>query len=323
MPAQHWLALSRPPNEKAELSPMVSPDYPRLSDKERRVELIYRRVGIGFVHGAALLAFLPYFFTWTGVACGVAGLFLIALPGINLGYHRLLAHKSVSCSKPLERLFVTLGLLNVQSGPGYWVALHRRHHLMTDRSGDPHSPRGGFMKAHMFFLFPIVDDTDPVRLKPQHAEDVLADPYYAWLEKGQNWFLLPILSWPIFFLLGSLIPYFAGVPAHEAIRIGGSVLIWGVFVRTVIAWHATFSVNSFSHIWGFRSYDTADNSRNNPIVGLLALGEGWHNNHHAFPRSARHGFTWWQFDLTWMLIRGLAALKLLTINDRGPAKASS
>jgi stearoyl-CoA desaturase (delta-9 desaturase) len=104
---------------------------------------------------------------------------------------------------------------------------------------------------------------------------------------------------------------------------GWSVLIWGVFVRTVISWHVTFSVNSFSHIWGFRSYDTPDDSRNNPLVGFLALGEGWHNNHHAFPRSARHGFAWWQFDVTWMLIRGLAALKLLTINDKGPAKASS
>ena len=291
-----------------------------MSDDVRRREGFLRHLGIGSIHVLALLAVFPYFFTWAGVACAVAGLFLIAMPGINLGYHRLLAHKSVSCGKPLERLLTTLGALSLQSGPGYWVGLHRRHHLMADKPGDPHSPRPGFMRAHMFFLYPIDDNTDPLLIKHLHAADVLEDPYYAWIDSGWNWFLLPILTWPVFFVLGFAISLLAGAPTAEAVRVGCSVLVWGVLVRTVIAWHVTFSVNSLSHIWGSRAYDTPDDSRNNPLVGFLALGEGWHNNHHAYPWSARHGFAWWQFDLTWLLIRFLAALKLMTINYQGPSK---
>jgi fatty-acid desaturase len=319
-------AFGTPSSKRARTSqglafPMLLSEL-RQSDDARRRELILRRLGIASVHALALLAFFPYFFTWAGVACAIAGFFLIAMTGINLGFHRLLAHKSVSCAKPLERILTTLGTLNLQSGPAFWVGLHRRHHSMADKPGDPHSPRMGFMRAHMFFLYPIDDNTDPSIIRHLHAADIMDDPYYAWIDTGWNWFLLPMLSWPIFFGIGFVISLLVGELSMEAMRIGWSVLVWGVFVRTVIAWHVTFSVNSFSHIWGGRAYNTPDNSRNNPVTGILAFGEGWHNNHHAYPRSARHGLAWWQFDMTWVLIRFMAGLKLLTINDRGPmAKA--
>jgi stearoyl-CoA desaturase (delta-9 desaturase) len=166
---------------------------PVLSEHDRKLQQLYRLIGVPFHHAAALLAFLPYFFTWTGVASAVLGYLLIALLGINIGYHRLLAHRGISCSKGVERVLAALGVLNVQFGPAYWVAIHRRHHHLTDVPGDPHSPRAGFLKSHLFFLFPLSDDTDPVRLTNHYAKDLLADPFYAWFEKRERWFLSTIL----------------------------------------------------------------------------------------------------------------------------------
>src|SRR5215467_11006465 len=128
---------------------------PTLSKQERKLQVLYRLIGVPFHPAVALLAFVPYFFSWTGVASVLLGHLLITLFGVNIGYHRLLAHLSISCSKGLERALAALGVLNVQFGPAYWVAIHRRHHHMTDVPGDPHSPRDGFWKSHLFFLYPL------------------------------------------------------------------------------------------------------------------------------------------------------------------------
>lgn len=293
---------------------------PVLSNHDRKLQQLYRLIGVPLIHAAALLAFVPYFFTWTGVASAVLGYLLIALLGVNIGYHRLLAHRSIACPKGVERALALLGVLNVQFGPAYWVAIHRRHHQLADSAGDPHTPRDGFWRSHLFFLFPVDDDTDPVRLTTHYAKDLLADPFYAWFEKRERWFLSTILVWPLYFLAGYATAAISGDP--DPVRVGWSVLVWGVFVRLVVVWHITFAVNSVTHIWGFRTYRTADDSRNNPLVAVLAWGEGWHNNHHAFPRSARHGHAWWQLDATWLVIRLLAALKIVTINNAGPSAAA-
>lgn len=293
-----------------------------LSDHDRKVQFIHLLVGVPLYHVVACLAFIPYFFTWTGVASALLGYFFIAILGINIGYHRLLAHRGVSCSKGWERFFAALGVLNLQFGPAYWVGLHRRHHHLTDKSGDPHSPRWGFWKSHLFFIFPITDDTDPIRVTNRYAKDLLADPFYAWFEKREFWHWATVLLWPVYFIVGYAIGAVVGESSSEAVRMGWSVLVWGVFVRTVIVWHITFSVNSIAHLWGTRDFDTPDDSRNNAVLGFLAWGEGWHNNHHAFPRSARHGHRWWQLDISWLVIRLLAALKILTIHDTGPSAAA-
>ena len=149
-----------------------------------------------------------------------------------------------------------------------------------------------------------------LRILELYAKDILRDPFYARLERKFRWFWLVVISWGVFFAGGVLAALLCGGSAIEALQLGLSVLIWGVFVRTVLVWHITWSVNSVTHLWGYRSYDTDESSRNNVIIGFLSNGEGWHNNHHADPRSARHGHLWWEFDVTWLTIRLLVALGL-------------
>jgi len=149
-----------------------------------------------------------------------------------------------------------------------------------------------------------------LRILELYAKDILRDPFYARLERKFRWFWLVVISWGVFFAGGVLAELLCGGSAIEALQLGLSVLIWGVFVRTVLVWHITWSVNSVTHLWGYRTYDTDESSRNNVIIGFLSNGEGWHNNHHADPRSARHGHLWWEFDVTWLTIRLLVALGL-------------
>jgi stearoyl-CoA desaturase (delta-9 desaturase) len=144
----------------------------------------------------------------------------------------------------------------------------------------------------------------------KYAKDLLRDPFYAWLERNFHWAWVVLASWVAFFAVGFLAQLIIGSGIGDAVQFGLSLLVWGVFVRTVVVWHVTWSVNSVTHLWGYRNFNTDDTSRNNLIVGFLANGEGWHNNHHADPRSARHGLRWWELDLTWLTIKLLAALGL-------------
>jgi stearoyl-CoA desaturase (delta-9 desaturase) len=144
----------------------------------------------------------------------------------------------------------------------------------------------------------------------RYAKDIMRDPFYARLERKFRWVWVVLASWGVFFTGGIIAELLYGGSAAEALQFGLSLLIWGVFVRTVLVWHISWSVNSVTHLWGYRNYETDESSRNNVIVGILANGEGWHNNHHADPRSARHGHLWWELDLTWLMIRLLAALGL-------------
>jgi stearoyl-CoA desaturase (delta-9 desaturase) len=146
-------------------------------------------------------------------------------------------------------------------------------------------------------------------LSIQYAKDVLRDPLYAWLQRG-GWLLVALASWIAFFAAGYAAILLTGGSAGEALRFAASVWLWGVIVRTVLVWHITWSVNSVTHLWGYRTYDTDDRSRNNVFVGIISNGEGWHNNHHADPRSAKHGHRWWELDVAYLTIRGLAALGL-------------
>jgi fatty-acid desaturase len=266
--------------------------------------------GLAAVHVFALLAFVPWFFSWTGVILAFLGLYVFGAAGISLCYHRLLTHRGLVCPKWLEHTFAILGLCCLQDTPARWVAIHRRHHEQSDQQPDPHSPLVNFLWAHMGWM--VVKNRDLTRLGifERYAKDIVRDPFYARLERKFRWVWLVVISWGVFFAGGVVAELLLGGSAAQALQFGLSLLIWGVFVRTVLVWHISWSVNSVTHLWGYRNYATDESSRNNVLVGILANGEGWHNNHHADPRSARHGHLWWELDLTWLMIRLLAALGL-------------
>ncbi len=269
-------------------------------------------ITVGLYHLVALLAVLPWFFSWTGLILGALGIFVFGSLGINLGYHRLLTHRGMVCPKWLEHGFAILGICCMQDTPARWVAVHRRHHQFSDRQDDPHSPLVNFLWGHVGWM--LVENRDLARLGiyDRYAKDILRDPFYRRLERSYLYPTIIIASWATFFVIGTAIGLVLGYEAPEVIQLGASVLLWGVFVRTVAVWHITWLVNSAAHLWGRRPYDTGDDSRNNWVVALLSNGEGWHNNHHIDPRSASHGRTKWQIDGVFACIRALEAMGLAT-----------
>jgi fatty-acid desaturase len=274
----------------------------------RQIEWSYA-ITVTLYHLLALLAVLPWLFSWTGVVLAVLGLYVFGTLGINLCYHRLLAHRGLITPLWLEHTLAVLAVCCVQDTPARWVAVHRRHHQHADEPDDPHSPLVNFFWGHMGWL--LVENRDLRRLGvyDRYARDILQDRFYKQLERN-NWIGVVLLSWILFFAGGFAASLAMGDTAAEAVQFGASVLVWGVFVRTVAVWHITWSVNSVTHRWGYRNYATDEFSRNNILVGFISNGEGWHNNHHAAPRSTRHGHRWWELDVTYLTIRGLAALGL-------------
>jgi stearoyl-CoA desaturase (delta-9 desaturase) len=266
---------------------------------------------------------LPQFFTWTGVVVCLLGIFVFGMFGINLGYHRLLTHRGFRSPTWLEHTLVTLGVCNLQETPAFWVGMHRRHHQFADHDADPHSPGAGMWWAHIaWFLFERPGEERPV-ITARYAADVLRDPYYAWLERGGA-YVVVLFTWAACFLAGFGGALLSGDSLVNAAWFGASILVWGGWVRTVAVWHQTWLVNSVAHRWGYRNFPTDDDSRNNLLLGVLCYGEGWHNNHHADPRSAKHGRRWWELDVAWLTIRLLAALGLATDivrPSRGMAKS--
>ena len=262
------------------------------------------------VHSIATLAFFPWFFSWTGVVLFGVGLFVFGVLGINLCYHRLLAHRGLSCPLWLEHTVAILGVCSVQDSPPQWVAVHRRHHQLADEEQDPHSPLAGFFWAHMGWLLSKTYDSDRNSLIEQYAKDIIRDPFYAWIHNRSNGVKIAFASWVAYLAVGFGVMVLSERSVHDAVQFGLSLLVWGAALRTVLVWHFTWSVNSVAHVWGYRNYETPDVSRNNALVAFIAGGEGWHNNHHADSRSARHGHEWWEIDVTWMFIRFMMLLGL-------------
>jgi stearoyl-CoA desaturase (delta-9 desaturase) len=238
----------------------------------------------------------PFTFSWSGLAVCLA-LYVLTALGITLGYHRLLTHRSFKTSRPVEYLLTLLGVLANQGGPFQWVSTHRKHHCHSDEDGDPHSPRDGLWWAHMLWWMPYFPPAEEVALYKRYIPDLTRDRGHCFLQRWQ--LLPPILLGAMLFALGEL---WGGL--------GLSWLVWGIFVRTTLLFHATWLVNSATHKWGYRSHATRDQSTNLWWVALLTMGEGWHNNHHAFPRSARHGLRWWEIDASYWLIRLMSFVAL-------------
>ena len=267
-------------------------------------------ITVGIYHLVALLALLPWFFSWTGAALAIVGIYVFGSLGIGLCYHRLLTHRGLICPKWLEHGFAILGVCSMQDTPARWVAVHRRHHEHADRQNDPHSPLVNFFWGHVGWM--LVDNRDLVRLGiyDRYAKDILRDPFYRRLERTLLYPIIILSSWAVFFLAGIAAGLLTAGSVAASAQFGASLLVWGVFVRTVLVWHMTWSVNSLSHRFGYQNYQTGEQSRNNWLVAMLTCGEGWHNNHHADARSARHGHRWWEIDLIFAFVRGLEALGL-------------
>lgn len=261
-------------------------------------------------HVAAILAFFPGFFTWSGLIFAIITARITGLLGLNLCYHRLLTHRGLRCPKWLEHFFVIVAILCLQDTPARWVAVHRRHHQFADEQPDPHSPFVSFFWSHMGWLFVKNPELSRLGIYERYAKDILRDPFYVTLERNAAQLIINFAQLPVLFAGGFLVEWALGGSLAEAANYGLSIMLFGAFVRTVLVWHQTWAVNSITHIWGYRSYDTDEDSRNNIAVGLLAHGEGWHNNHHADPRSARHGHRWWEIDTTYYTIKLLMALGL-------------
>lgn len=264
------------------------------------------------LHAAALLVFVPYFFSWIGVAAFLAGVVVFGQLAIPIGYHRLLAHKSFRTPKWFERTLVTLAMCTAQETPAQWVAWHRRHHCYSDKPGDPHTPRVTFFWAHVNWL--VHESRSRLQtfsMFEKYARDVLADPYYRWIERLPSPAGMFFLAHAVVLssVVAAIALFWYGW-SGEAGRVTASVVVWGIIARTVWVWHITWSVNSLSHLFGYQNYKTGDDSRNNWLVSLLTGGEGWHNNHHADPASASVQHRWWELDPNYYVIRLFGALGL-------------
>ena len=249
------------------------------------------------VHAGALVA--PFFFSWIGLAtCLVFHWFTCSI-GICLGYHRYLAHKSFKLRSPAKFMVLLAGSLSAEGSPLTWAATHRLHHQKSDREGDPHSPLEGPWWSHLLWLFLQRKDDEQETLYRRYAPELINDRMLLFFERSFAWILwgqgLALLG------IGALI---GGWPMAL------SMLLWGMSVRMVIAYHSTWFVNSATHLWGYRNYNTRDESRNLWWVALVSYGEGWHNNHHAHPSVAPAGHRWWEVDMTWWSIRALKSVGL-------------
>lgn len=244
----------------------------------------------GTIHTLALLA--PWFFSWSALGVMIFLHWLLGSVGICLGYHRLLTHRSLVVPKWLEYAIAILGALALQGGPIFWVAGHRLHHAYTeDEDKDPYSARRGFWWSHMLWiLYPRAEFFDQ-KTYQRYAPDLARDPFYQWLNR---YFLL--LQIPLGLLL-----YGLG---------GWSFVIYGLFLRAVLLWHTTWLINSATHLRGYRTFGTEDGSCNLWWAAILTYGEGWHNNHHAYPNVAKAGWRWWEIDVTWWSIKALKTLGL-------------
>lgn len=240
-------------------------------------------------HAGAIAAL--FMFTWNALFVTLALLWISGSLGIGMGFHRLLTHRGYKTPKPIEYFLTLCGTLALEGGAINWVVTHRIHHSTTDIPGDPHTPREGRWWAHMGWILRGTAQQHEDSVMRRYAPDLMKDPVHVWLNR--LYFVPLIISGVLLLMLG-----------------GWSMLMWGVFFRVTFGLHATWLVNSATHLWGKRRFATADDSTNSWWVALLCFGEGWHNNHHAFPRAARHGLAWYEIDVNWWGIRTLQFLGL-------------
>jgi sn-1 stearoyl-lipid 9-desaturase len=224
-----------------------------------------------------------FFFSWQRLLVALFLFWITGGLGLGICFHRLLTHRSFVTPKWFEYLLTIFAVAALEGGPLLWVATHRKHHQFADKDGDPHSPRDGKWWSHAGWIFVGNQLRQDVTTLKRYVPDLAKDKVHVWLTKYH------------------LVP--TAVLAVALFAIGGfRLVLWGTFLRTVVGLHATWLVNSVSHIWGSRRFETRDTSTNNWWVALISFGDGWHNNHHAYPVSARHGLRWYEIDFNWYMI---------------------
>lgn len=244
---------------------------------------------------------LVFHFSWRGLAVALGGHAIVECLGVTLAYHRCLAHRALRLWKPLEYLLALIGNFAFHGNPLQWATIHRQHHRFSDHDGDPHDARRGLLYSHLLWFDENFFPSCTPEKQRHYAKDLLEQPFY------RNFDLL-------------FAPFGLAV-AYAMVQTFGLVdgLLWGGLVRHLLGCHFTFSINSITHAFGFRSYRRDDLSTNCAWLAVPTFGESWHNNHHAFPASARFGLRWWQLDLGWQVIRVLEALGLATdVKQPGP-----
>lgn len=261
------------------------------------------------IHLACLLAFR------TGVSAAAiavcVALYVVRMFAITAGFHRLFSHRSYRTGRLFQFLLAFVGTASYQRGPLWWSAHHRRHHLHVDTEEDLHSPvMRSVWQSHVGWFLERDSQATDVRL----ISNLLKYPELRWLDKF--YVLPPLMLAASTVVLGMLLGrYFPGSGTS-----GGQMLVWGFFISTVLLYHGTFTVNSAAHLFGSRRFETADNSRNNFLVALITLGEGWHNNHHHYPSSERQGFYWWEIDVSHYTLRALSLLGVVRDLKRPPGR---
>ena len=232
-------------------------------------------------HAGAVAAL--FFFSWSGLFTAIFLHWVMGGLGLGVCYHRLLTHRSFAVPKWFEYFLTICGVTALEGGPLVWVAAHRKHHQFADKEGDPHSPRDGKWWSYAGWIVMGNAFRQDVATLKRYVPDLAEDKFHVWMS---NWHLTPMI-----------------VLAAVLFAIGGfRLVLWGTFLRTVVGLHSTWIVNLAAHIWGSRRFATRDTSTNNWWVALLSFGDGWHNNHHAYPVSARHGLKWYEIDLNWYTI---------------------
>ena len=230
-----------------------------------------------------------FFFSWKALFVAAFLWWVSGSLGIGMGYHRLLTHRGYKTPKWMEYFLTVCATLTLEGGPIFWVATHRIHHQLTDKPGDPHSPRDGKWWSHMGWIITGKAMHQSTTELAPYVPDLRKDKFHVWISKW-HWVPLTVLG------LGIL-------------AVGGwQMVLWGIFLRVTVGLHCTWLVNSATHLWGSRRFATDDDSRNSFWVAILTFGEGWHNNHHAHAQSARHGLRWYEIDMNWY---GIQALRLM------------
>jgi stearoyl-CoA desaturase (delta-9 desaturase) len=278
------------------------------ADGADRIEII-RIIPFILLH----LACLAIFFVGVSMFAVVVALLLYVLRmfAITGFYHRYFSHKAFKTSRPVQFIFAFLAASAAQRGPLWWASHHRHHHAHSDKPNDSHSPvQHGFIWSHLTWFLSNKNFT----AKPERVKDLLVYPELKFIDRFDA--IAPILLALGVYLLGLLLELYA---PHLGTN-GLQLLIWGFVISTVLLYHMTFTVNSLAHVWGKRRFDTSDQSRNNPVIAILTLGEGWHNNHHHYPSAARQGFYWWEVDLTYYGLKVMSALGLIWDLRKVPAE---
>jgi fatty-acid desaturase len=256
-----------------------------------------QRRTINWSNGAFLILFhvgalaALFFWSWQGIVAAVILYWVAGSLGIGMGYHRLLTHRGYKVPRIVEYFLAICASLALQGGPIQWATTHRMHHAYTDKEGDPHTPREGRWWSHVGWILTGTAQRHDQAAIAHYVPDLAKDRFYVWLDR--LYFVPLVVLTLALFVFG-----------------GWSVMLWGVCVRVTLALHATWLVNSATHLWGRKRFETGDDSTNSWWVAMLTFGEGWHNNHHAHPTSARHGLKWYEVDFNWWGIRTLQFLGL-------------